>query len=361
MGSRSAVLLSYRLGGQDGVSVEARKWQWALESLGFSTRRVAGEFEDDLSTADVCFPFLARERQAGQPAEPSEISRAVTGADLVVVENLCSLPLNRDAARATADALAGFAGRVVFHHHDLPWERAEFEADTEFPPRRPNSMHVVISEQAGRALARRGFESVTIRNAFDVSARPGRRDDTRLDLGFGAEDVVVLQPTRAIPRKDVGRGVGLAEELAVELSGKRVRYWLTGPAEDGFAAALAAILGAARISTLHRRIENAADAYAAADLVVMPSRWEGFGNPVVEAMIAYRPVAAAQYPVLRELVALGLQVLPVDDPAVVAAFLEVPDPAVLLENRAVVARELALADLPTRMMEAFGRVGWSDW
>src|SRR4029078_12549395 len=37
-----AVQLSYRLGGADGVAVEARKWEWALQELGFPLRPVAG-------------------------------------------------------------------------------------------------------------------------------------------------------------------------------------------------------------------------------------------------------------------------------------------------------------------------------
>lgn len=341
--------------------MEARKWQWALQHLGFAVRRVAGEFDDDLSAADICLPFLARERRPGQPAEHREIGRAVADADLVVVENLCSLPLNLEAARAAAAALAAFAGRVVFHHHDLPWERAEFEPYTEFPPRRSNSLHVVISEQARAALALRGMDAVTIRNGFDLDAKPGRRTSTRRRLGFSPQDVVVLQPTRAIARKDVGRGLDLAERLTVELPRRRVRYWLTGPAEDGYATTLEDILGAARISTTHLRTENVSDAYAASDVVVMPSRWEGFGNPVIEAMIARRPVASAPYPVLRELLELGLHVLPIDDPSAVARFLQRPDAGILEGNRDVVARELALADLPKRLTDAFGRVGWADW
>jgi hypothetical protein len=34
----TAVQLSYRLGGADGVAVEARKWEWALRELGFEVR-----------------------------------------------------------------------------------------------------------------------------------------------------------------------------------------------------------------------------------------------------------------------------------------------------------------------------------
>jgi glycosyltransferase involved in cell wall biosynthesis len=361
MGTPTAVLLSYRLGGRDGVSVEAGKWQWALETLGFASRRVAGEFEDDLAVGDICLPFLGREHRPGVASDVSAVSLAIADADLVVVENLCSLPLNVDAALAAAAALDRISARVVFHHHDLPWERTEFESYTEFPPHRPNSLHVTISDQAASALAHRGLESVTIRNAFDLDVTPGRRDTTRRRLGFAPEDIVVLQPTRAIERKDVGRGVRLAEQLALDLTGRRVRYWLTGPAEDGYATTLAGVLGTAQISTTHAPTQEVADAYAASDLVVMPSRWEGFGNPVVEAMVALRPVASAPYPVLRELVELGLQVLPIDDPGAVARFVEAPDVDVLWENRAVVARELSLADLPRRLTEAFGRVGWSDW
>jgi hypothetical protein len=48
-----AVSLSYRLGGPDGVSVEAAKWQWALERLGYQVRTVAGA-----GPVDVLVPGL---------------------------------------------------------------------------------------------------------------------------------------------------------------------------------------------------------------------------------------------------------------------------------------------------------------
>ena len=93
----------------------------------------------------------------------------------------------------------------------------------------------------------------------------------------------------------------------------------------------------------------------------MPSSWEGFGNPVAEAMLANRPVACAPYPVLSELLDLGLEVLPVGDPDRVADFLRRPDPAILERNREVVARELSLRDLPDRLAALFAQVGWTDW
>ena len=57
--ARTAVLLSYRLGGTDGVSVEAAKWEWALRTLGFTTRRVAGHLCDEPRPDDVAVPGIA--------------------------------------------------------------------------------------------------------------------------------------------------------------------------------------------------------------------------------------------------------------------------------------------------------------
>ena len=66
---------------------------------------------------------------ASEPPDTAEVERALSGADLVVVENLCSLPLNPGAASVVADVLRG--RRAVMHHHDLPWQR---EHDVGMPP-----------------------------------------------------------------------------------------------------------------------------------------------------------------------------------------------------------------------------------
>ena len=57
MAAPEAVVVSYRLGGADGVAIEAAKWEWALRELGFTVRRVAGEFEL-LRPDDAWLPFL---------------------------------------------------------------------------------------------------------------------------------------------------------------------------------------------------------------------------------------------------------------------------------------------------------------
>jgi glycosyltransferase involved in cell wall biosynthesis len=252
----------------------------------------------------------------------------------------------------------------VFHHHDLPWERPQYLDVHDLPPVRADSLHVTISERARRELADRGLDAVTIRNAFELDPEPGDRDATRAALGFEPDDLVVLQPTRAIPRKNVPAGLGLAEELSTRFAHDRrgVRYWLTGPAEDGYQPELDALLARTRVPVTTGRASRPADAYAAADLVVFPSTWEGFGNPVVETVAAGRPLAVGHYPVLDEIVAeTGLELLAVDDPDAVAAALRSPDPETLERNRERVRDGFDLHGLPGRLETAFARVGWDRW
>ena len=94
----TAALVSFRLGGTDGVSVEAAKWAWALGQLGWRVTTVAGE-----GRADRLMPELAM--GADGPSDQGPLAQALA-ADVVVVENLCSLPLNVGASRAVATVLA---------------------------------------------------------------------------------------------------------------------------------------------------------------------------------------------------------------------------------------------------------------
>src|SRR5205814_8581001 len=82
-----AVTVSFRLGGDDGVSVEARKWAWALHQLGFETRRVAGEIEGAVERDDTVIPSLAIDPTAAGAAgagtvETAIVRRGLHGADL---------------------------------------------------------------------------------------------------------------------------------------------------------------------------------------------------------------------------------------------------------------------------------------
>lgn len=266
-----AAVVSFRLGGPDGVSVEAEKWGRALRAIGFSVVTVAGG-----GPVDRLVPGLAID--AAAPPDDRELRDALAGAGVVVVENLCSLPLNVPAAEAVA--------RVV--------------------------------------------------------------------LGVGDGERLVLHPTRAIPRKNVPAAVAMAEALGAV-------YWLPGPAEEGYGPELDRLLAAARVPVRRGLPEplTMADAYAAADAVVYPSRWEGFGNPAVESAVHRRPLAIGDYPVASELRAYGFRWFPADDPAPLAAWLADPDPSLLDHNHEVARRHFSMDALVERLGRLLGEAGWA--
>ena len=343
--SKLAAIVSFRLGGTDGVSVEAAKWKWALRQLGFEVRTVAGDGD-----ADVLLPGLAI--GASTPPPATAVETALDGAGLVVVENLCSLPLNPGAAGVVAGVLAG--RRAVLHHHDLPWQRARL-AGSPPPPTDPAWVHVTINDLSRAELAKNGISATTIRNTFDPDPPKGRRAATRRMLGVEPGRRLVVHPTRALERK----GVPAALDLTAALGGE---YWLLGPAEDGYGPELDRLLAATTVR-VHRGLREAtmADAYAAADVVAFPSSWEGFGNPVVEAALHRRPLAIHRYPVAAELEAFGFRWFDAGHAAPLAAWLERPDVDLLDHNQEVARRHFNQHHLPDRIAALFDQAGWATW
>jgi mannosylglucosylglycerate synthase len=344
----TVALLSFRFGKTDGVSVEAGKWARILERLRFRTFTVAAE------GADRLVPGLGIADDA--PPEAAALGTALADADLVVVENLCSLPLNPAAGRAVADCLRGRP--ALLHHHDLAWQRPHLADIDGFPPDDPAWRHVTINDLSRRQLADRGVAAVTIPNGFDTDTPPGGdRARTRDLLRLAADDRLLVHPTRAIPRKNVAGAIALAEGLDAT-------YWLLGPAEDGFGPELDRLLAAATTPVIRGTPAgiSLADAYAASDAVALPSTWEGFGNATIEAAVHRRPLAIGNYPVAREIAAFGFRWFPADDPRPLRAFLDHPDrtPVEALHdaNLAIARRHFSLAAVERRLTRLFEDAGW---
>jgi glycosyltransferase involved in cell wall biosynthesis len=260
-----------------------------------------------------------------------------------VVENLCSLPLNPAASAAVAAACAGRP--AVLHHHDLPWQRAHL-AHLPPPPDDPAWAHVTINELSRRELAARGFRRLsTLYNTFDPNPLPGDRARVRRTFHLADSDRLLLQPTRALERKNVPAALALAEAVGGV-------YWLLGPAEDGYGPELARVVANARCPVLLGEPPGGctiADAYSACDAIVLPSSWEGFGNPSVESATHRRPLAIGPYPVAQELATFGFRWFDALDPSGLGGWLAAPDQGLLEHNHAVAAHSFNIADLPGRL------------
>jgi mannosylglucosylglycerate synthase len=327
-------IVSYRLGLADGVSVEAAKWMWALRELGHVVHTVAGE-----GVADVLVDGLRMD--AATSLDVDELENAFGDADVVLVENVCSLPINAAAADAVATTLRGRP--TILHHHDLALQRPQF-ADLGPPPDDASWRHVTINELSARQLREHGIEATVITNHFDLDPPAGRRDAMRDAIGVRPTATLVVHPVRAIPRKNVAGALRLAERLGAV-------YWLVGGAEDGFAGELTTLLTYARTGVRQGVPPgfSIADVYAAADVVVLSSTWEGFGNAAIESVAFRKPLARRRYPVMAEIERHGFRYFDLDAIESLAKFVDRPDTELLDENLEVARRVYDLTLLPGRL------------
>lgn len=309
-----AAIVSFRLGMTDGVSIVAASWARALGDLGFEVVSIAGAGTPDIVIRGLAVELGDEFRGDGAGSAPgrssgdspawasppsgltSELRAALDDVDLVIAENILTIPLNLPASIALAEVLRGRP--AILHHHDPPWQRDHLAHITSLPVDDPAWRHVTINRLTEVEMAVRGINATTIYNGFELPEASGDRAGVRSELGIGAGELLVAHPVRAIPRKNIPAAISLTEELGGT-------YWLLGPAEDGYDSTLAELLEAARCRVIHRPWEHGPDLYAAPDLIAFPSTWEGFGNPPVEAAVYRRLAVVGSYPVADELRSLG--------------------------------------------------------
>jgi glycosyltransferase involved in cell wall biosynthesis len=187
----------------------------------------------------------------------------------------------------------GFRGRSVVTLHDLSFEndpgvmgrvdRLVFRAVVPRAARRADHV-LVVSERTRQDVEERyglAPEKVTVTpNGVDPSFSPGGERDGYL-LFVGA----IQRRKDPLAALDAARAVGLPLVVA-------------GPEKE---PALARRLreGGADLRGYVSKTELA-DLYRGAAALVLPSRFEGFGLPVLEAMACGTPVVAAPEPALRE-------------------------------------------------------------
>ena len=110
-------------------------------------------------------------------------------------------------------------------------------------PRPPGALHVTINARSRAELAARGIDAVEITNAFDVDA-PAGTGGTRRAARSASRTTrsSCSSPRGRSPARTSPPRSRFAEALAALVAPRPVRFWLTGPAEDGYQAELDELL-----------------------------------------------------------------------------------------------------------------------
>ncbi|BCX87733.1 mannosylglucosylglycerate synthase [Methylomarinovum tepidoasis] len=356
--------VSTRFAGTDGVSLESAKWAevfWEDRHISFW---YAGQLdrarEISLLVPEAYFGHPDNEwinRQLwGRTRRTTEVSRRIR--DLaehlkgtlyefvdrfditrLVVQNALTIPMHVPLGVAIIEFLMETKIPTICHHHDFYWERERFQIspiadylEMAFPPRLPEMQHVVINQAAREELAwRKGLSSVLIPNVLNFDRPPPGIDDynadIRQELGLSEEDILVLQPTRVVPRKGIEHAITLLRRL----NDPRCKLILSHGVGDEGMEYFNRLMDLARdegvdVRYFGDRVEDKRrldehghkiytldDLYPHADLVTYPSLYEGFGNAFLEAVYHRKPIMVNRYSVFaRDIEPKGFRVPAMD-------------------------------------------------
>jgi glycosyltransferase involved in cell wall biosynthesis len=342
-------LLSTRLAGTDGVSLEVLKWVTVLEGLGYECFFFAGESDwppdrtELVPEAHFTHPEIVaiNKKLFDERVRSHETSQRVQilkdylklrldsfihrfKLNLLIAQNVLSLPMNVPLGLALTEVIAETGIPTIGHHHDFTWERSRFAVNAAtdylqaaFPPTLHSIRHVVINSFAARQLAMRaGASSTLIPNVMPFEETPPQPDeysaDLRATLEVQPDEYMLLQPTRIVPRKRIERAIELACRL--ELPCVLVISHKSGDEGHDYANYLqnyARLMGARVIFGSdhidHNRgrhadgqpIYSLADIYLRSDLVTYPSAVEGFGNAFLESIYYRRPIVMSTYEIFK--------------------------------------------------------------
>ena len=370
-------IVATRLFGVDGVTFEAAKWEHVLERMGHEVHLLAGEVDPLRPDAKLvppmhfAYPPAARvtaaafdpasdpaavraeiDRLAGQLVPVVEQWMAAHHIELLIVQNAWAIPMHLPLAVALRRVVEENELPAIGHHHDYWWERERFRESVvpevlaaAFPPDLPRVRHVSINSLAARELRRRrGIASSVVPNVFDFTdgrprPHPAMRRQIRAELGMGERGLLVVQPTRVVPRK----GIELAIDLVGRLRDRHAVILITSPAGDEGLDYLVELERRAELAGVRLRYaadrfapdfegrplrpaHTLHDAYLAADLITYPSLYEGYGNALVEAIYYGKPVVVNRYSVYdADIRPLGFRFIEIDGavtPATVRAVRE---------------------------------------
>jgi glycosyltransferase involved in cell wall biosynthesis len=338
--------VSTRFCGTDGVSLESAKWAQILWDYQHVSHWYAGKLDRDPSVS-MLIPeayFYDRdniwinERAFGIRQRLPELTRKIYEVaehlkqtlyefrasfeiDILVVENALCLPMHIPLGVALTHFIAETGMPTIAHHHDFYWERPRFSVNSvadfltmAFPPTLPSLQHVTINSFAQEDLSwRKGASSILVPNVLDFEHPPPpeqtEKSELRAHIGLEPDDIMLLQPTRVVPRKGIEHSIALVSQL----KNPKCKLVVSHESGDEGLEYRDALVDLAEQSGVDLRFVHAQtppgspfaaeppagvslrDVYAQADLITYPSLYEGFGNALLEAFYYRKPVLVNRY------------------------------------------------------------------
>ena len=358
--------VSTRFAGTDGVSLESEKWARMLQENGHEVFWFAGQLDRDDSISMLVpeaffeHPDNQKINAAvwGRLQRPSEINALIKkmaehlkvklydftrqfGVDILLPENALTIPMHIPLGLAITDFIAETGMPTIAHHHDFYWERTRFThsavrdyLEMAFPPVLPQIQHAVINSAARDQLAwRKGVAAIVVPNVIDFEnpPHPPQRELTaiRKSIGLEPDDVLILQPTRVVPRK----GIEHAITAVSRLNNPKCKLVISHESGDEGDAYLHALQDMAEQAGVDLRFVNTIvphfskgtpdptpkgsvslwELYPCADLVTYPSLYEGFGNALLEAFYFKVPVLINRYSIwIQDIEPKGFKTITMD-------------------------------------------------
>ncbi|MDA3955456.1 glycosyltransferase family 4 protein [Oceanispirochaeta sp.] len=376
--------ISGKLGDVDGVSLETDKWISVLSGMGHRLFTVAGLYTSELLYVpqdhqltieaisfssprqeyyeNLVFPYLSKRpphlsekklllleeeliREGREIAAVIYQFIQVQKIDLIIAENTNAMPMTLLGAVAVNELIQVYSVAALFHHHDFWWERSRFSEscidqllNRIMPPKNLSVEHVVISSYAEHILSSvKRVKPHIIPNCEDFEHPPVMDDYNshfREDLGFSDEDILIVQPTRIVPRKRIEDSIRLVGKFCRKYTqlADRVHFIISLYHGDELESTyLKDIIGIAerygvrlrmisdRVSSQRavrdgKRCYTNRDVLTNADLITFLPVWEGFGNALLETIAAKIPLVTTTYLVYKtDIKMCGVQPIEIRD------------------------------------------------
>ena len=262
--------------------------------------------------------------------------------DLLIIHNLLSLPLILPATTALVKALKNRPLPILAIHHDFWFNRDYFchspyrfvrQILNQLPPKAPFIHHQVINSLDQQTLKeKRGIAAEKISDYWDFSQKKPRPNPFNRfflrQFGISPNDLFILQATRIVPRKAIENTIRFAAELqklllktpsfrlhhkTITPRSRPVLFFSNFPdlnfhpyqkrlQQLARQLSVKTVWGYRHIGLKRKQLKNKKvfsfwDAYLFADLVVLSSTKEGFGNQFLEAVFFKKPLVLFEYPV----------------------------------------------------------------